>query len=468
MTGHAAADVKTKFTELATETFKHRREGAVLTVIDRLQVASKTLLLLGFFQSVYPTSPLKRGLVKLFGENLKLFSSAMVQKEQRSTRVAVTSTKDTAAQRCLIANYNRPGSKSNGNIEPEDDFEREDEDEKEMKVWEAALATASAPFYFRPFEKAETLKNYIDGVLHANLPIEYALEEMDNLWAKADGDVTLDALISVGTGIQKKELDIPKILEIGGFKPIFTSFHNNINSQRLWEAFINKPTIPPEVRGRVHRLNAYIKGDYVRIDDYKKMGIIEETVAQQMEESADMPSPLSRDIARAADILTASLFFFEPNPPNYGDKDFGMPTSGGRHELKGSIRCRLARDSQELKRLVDIIEGFWHREVLKSALYRPREDEDEPMLSAEKSSLERSRWTPIELAGGWKNDVRTGGAWFRVDCTILTYDPTEAQQIIGVTLTPPREERQRYVFDPVPISGFPISLKRLRSKAGWA
>src|SRR5579862_508641 len=186
--------MKTKFTELAKETFKNRREGPVLTVMDPLQVASKALLLLRLLHSIYPTSPLKRGLMQLFGERLNLFSSATVQQQQRSTRVAVTSTKDTGAQRCLITNYNRPNFKSNGNIEPEDDFEREDEDEKEMKVWEAGLATAAAPFYFRPFDKGETSKNYIDGALHANLPIEYALEEMDNLWAKVDGGVTLDAL----------------------------------------------------------------------------------------------------------------------------------------------------------------------------------------------------------------------------------------------------------------------------------
>jgi len=369
----------------------------------------------------------------------------------------------------LITNYNRPNFKSNGNIEPEDDFEREDEDEKEMKVWEAGLATAAAPFYFRPFDKGETSKNYIDGALHANLPIEYALEEMDNLWAKVDGGVTLDALISVGTGIQKKELDIPKILEIGGFKQIFTSFHNNINSQRLWETFTNKPSISPEVRSRVHRLNASIEGDYVGIDNYKKMEAMEGMVERQIKESADVPSPLSRDIARAADTLTASLFFFEPNSPNYGDTNLSMPTSGGRHELKGSIRCRLARNSQELKRLVDIVEGFWHREVHKTALSRPSEDEDESTSPTEKSDAERSKWTPIKLAENWKNGIRTESAWFEVDCTIRTYDPAEAQQIIAVTLTPPREERHHYVlFDPVPISGFPISLKQLQRKAGWA
>jgi hypothetical protein len=210
-----------------------------------------------------------------------------------------------------------------------------------------------------------------------------------------------------------------------------------------------------------------IKDDYVGIDDYKKMGVMEDMVARQMKESAGVPSPLSMDIARAADVLTASLFFFEPNPPNYGNTSFGVSASGGWYELKGSIRCRLARNSKELKRLVDIVEGFWQREIHKTALHRPSDDEDEPMLSSEKSNLERSKWTPVKLTENWKNDIRTRGAWFKADCTIRTSDPTEVQQVIAVTLTPPREEREHDVFLPLAISGFPISLKQLQRKAGW-
>jgi predicted acylesterase/phospholipase RssA len=343
MTKHSTTEMKTKFTELATATFKFRREGA-LTIFDPLQITSKTLMLLRIYESIYRTTPLQKGLVRLFGENLNLFSSTQVKQQQRSTRVAVTSTKDTAANRCLITNYNRPDFSSG------DDFEREDEDEKEMKVWEAGLATAAAPFYFRPFEKAETMKNYVDGALHANLPIQYALEEMANLWPNFGSETLLDALVSVGTGIQMKDLDIPKILEIGGFKQICTNFHNNINTQRLWEIFVNNPSYSAELRHRIHRLNAHIENDYVALDNYKKMGAMENMVARQMDGSASGPSPLAMHIAKAADILTASLFFFEPDPFSLADTNFGgsAAAASGRCELKGSIRCRLARNSQEL------------------------------------------------------------------------------------------------------------------------
>ncbi|KAN0072294.1 hypothetical protein V8E54_009223 [Elaphomyces granulatus] len=400
MTKHSATEMKTKFTELATATFKLRREGA-LTIFDPLQITSKTFMLLRIYESIYRTTPLKNGLVRLFGENLNLFSSTQVKQQQRSTRVAVTSTKDTAANRCLITNYNRPDFSSG------DDFEREDKDEKEMKVWEAGLATAAAPFYFRPFEKAETMKNYVDGALHANLPIQYALEEMANLWPNFGSETLLDALVSVGTGIQKKDLDIPKILEIGGFKQIS----------------------------------------------------MEDMVARQMDGSASGPSPLAMHIAKAADILTASLFFFEPDPFSLADTNFGgsAAAASGRCELKGSIRCRLARNSQELKKLLNIVDGFWKREIKNAS----------PLVSPglASMSLEDNNWTQVKLKGNWKNRVRTGGAWFNVDCTISTHEPTEMQQVIAVSLLPPKEEEKHYSYKPLPISGFPISFKELQRRA---
>lgn len=445
MTKHSTTEMKMKFTELAIATFKRRREG-LLTIFDPLQITSKTFMLLRIYESMYRTDPLKSGLVRLFGENLNLYSSPKVKQQQRSTRVAVTSTKDTAANRCLITNYNRPDFSSG------DDFEREDEDEKEMKVWEAGLATAAAPFYFPPFVKAETMKNYVDGALHANLPIQYALEEMANLWPNLGSETLLDALVSVGTGIQRKELDIPKILEIGGFKQICTNFHNNINTERLWKKLISNSSYSPELRHRIHRLNANIPNEYVALDDYKKMGAMEDMVARQMEGSTGSPSPLAMNIAKTADILTASLFFFEPDPLGLADTNFSGSATAGRCELKGSIRCRLAKNSQELKKLLNIVDGFWKAEIKNAS----------PSLTP--TSLENNNWTQVK-PGNWKNGVKTGGAWFNVDCTISTHEPTEMQQVIAVSLIPPKEEEQHYSYKPLPISGFPISFKELQRKA---
>jgi hypothetical protein len=101
------------------------------------------------------------------------------------------------------------------------------------------------------------------------------------------------------------------------------------------------------------------------------------------------------------------------------------------------------------------VDGFWKGEIKNtSSLVSP--------------SLEDNNWTQVKLNDNWKNRVRTGltgGAWFKVDCTISTHEPTEMQQVIAVSLLPPEEEEKHYSYKPLPISGFPISFKELQRRA---
>ena len=49
----------------------------------------------------------------------------------------------------------------------------------------SALATSAAPIYFKPLERGErgsSPKLYVDGALHANLPVDYALWEAQKIW----------------------------------------------------------------------------------------------------------------------------------------------------------------------------------------------------------------------------------------------------------------------------------------------
>lgn len=442
--------MRERFTELATATFKHRREGK-LSDFDPLRITSKFLMLLRITDSIYPTTPLRDGLKRLFGEDLNLYSSARIQQQQRLTRVAVTSTKDTAATRCLITNYNRL------NFSSGDDFEREDDDSKEMKVWEAGLATAAAPFYFRPFEKEETSKDYVDGALHANLPIQYALEELANLWPKSDCDTSLDILVSVGTGIQQKENFLPTLLKIGGFQQIFRSFQANINTERLWRQMINNFSYATETRNRIQRLNAEIEGDYVALDNYQKMKAMEDMVDRQTDQIGDKPSPLAMRVAKVADMLIASLFFFEPDISSFADGNFGDPTAARKYELNGSIRCRLKKNSPELKRLLNIrggVDGFWQQEVEKSA------------FSATSLSInDNCGYTRIPFSVNERNRIVTGNAWFRVNCIISTQEPIDMQQVIAITLASTGGEEKAGLREKIPISGFPISFRDLQKKA---
>ncbi|KAH7210627.1 hypothetical protein BKA60DRAFT_639227 [Fusarium oxysporum] len=76
----------------------------------------------------------------------------------------------------VISNYNRP---ENPMFSTPYRFRRAPQPDREMKVWERkrARATAAAPPYFKPYEKAETKKMYLDGALYHNCPVWVAHHE---------------------------------------------------------------------------------------------------------------------------------------------------------------------------------------------------------------------------------------------------------------------------------------------------
>jgi len=136
-----------KFQDLAKTTFRHTRDGRLWSYIDPASITPKLFLLFRIWESIYRTKPLRDSLVKLFGANQRLFSSSPATLQQRATRVAVTSSSDGSPW--IISNYSRPTMAEDSSI-PEiaststegtasgfSRFEREDEQDKEIKVWEA-------------------------------------------------------------------------------------------------------------------------------------------------------------------------------------------------------------------------------------------------------------------------------------------------------------------------------------------
>lgn len=139
-------EMKEKFCVLATTAFEYSRVG-IWSYVDYFDLAAKFLLVCRLFPSRYRTAPLKDGLIKLFGLQPSMFSFASETRQQRSTRVAVTSSLD--GNPWIISNYSRPLAlldtyelrrvpSAQDNTQPGGSgFEREDEPEKEMKIWEA-------------------------------------------------------------------------------------------------------------------------------------------------------------------------------------------------------------------------------------------------------------------------------------------------------------------------------------------
>jgi hypothetical protein len=146
LTKLSIGDMRQKFRALATRAFEYSRVG-VWSYLDYFDLAAKFLLVFQVFPSRYRTAPLKDGLIDLFGLQQSMFSFASETRQQRFTRVAVTSSLD--GNPCIISNYSRPPAPLDANelrrvasapdnTQPSGPgFEREDEPEKEMKIWEA-------------------------------------------------------------------------------------------------------------------------------------------------------------------------------------------------------------------------------------------------------------------------------------------------------------------------------------------
>ncbi|KAH8699414.1 hypothetical protein GQ44DRAFT_733209 [Phaeosphaeriaceae sp. PMI808] len=344
-------DVMTeKFVDFATDTFSRPNAGEVLTKIKIGHTITKIFMALGFTRTMFDSSPLRRGLIEYFGRDTRLFSMARTRKHQCSTRVAVVAATNAGDTLCLLPSYNRP------DLSDCSDFEREVDDNKGMKIWEAALATSAAPFYLPPFKKPETGKEYVDGALYANCPAETALREMKKLWP--DNGVSLDVLLSLGTGQQKKEIKIPKTVRIGGFEETCRSFHNNLDTQRLWEKFLQTDAADA-VKCRLRRLNPDIEPElgYISIFHHDKMAPLLRMVAKQMSEPTRR-----REVQGIANTLLANLFFFEPDGKNPASPAIlsvdGTNALKSSTALAGTIRCRLRHNSVELKTLLSKVLDF--------------------------------------------------------------------------------------------------------------
>ena len=427
------SDMTKFFMEAARRAFREVRAGSVFSKLDSQYVVSKTFMLLRIFDSVFKTSPLKETLINFFGSDTSLFSSTRAKYHECTTRVAVTSAKDSAASRCLITSYNRP------NLQNCSDFEREDNEDMDMKIWEAALATSAAPFYFRPFSKEETKKKYFDGALYANCPAEVALEEMTKLWP--NNSVSLDLLVSLGTGAQNREVSIPTAVKIGGFDALCAMFHSNLDTQKLWDKFESGFSVSG-FKGRLRRLNPPIEGDYVALYHYQKMADLKKMVDDWTRTSDG--AVLVKDIA---DALIAGLFFFEPD-------ENAIPSSPNHlldhsyDELHGTIRCRLSHESIELKRLLDDrVDSFWYAKV--------SEDDSQDLAKLSDKCWKRIRPMSGSLHGELVLDNHKQK--FRLQHTFWARRSSNHFQVIAVKL----KDRDTKIA----VSGFPARLSDLQKRA---
>ena len=313
-------------------------------------------MILRLTESVFSSESLRDGLKTFFNKHhpheTSLFAPAL-HSHPSTTRVAVTSAKDLGQTTCLIASYNYPlGS-------PADNLEREEDSGKDMKIWEAALATSAAPFYLPPFEKKETNTKYVDGAVYANCPAEVAYGEMEKLWS--ENGASLDVLVSLGTGNQKlKGNETPTLVNLGFFVSIRAMFQRQLDSKSSWVKF-EQQTAPPNVRSRLYRLDPPLNGEYVELYDYKRLQELSNSTTEWTKTTA------AARIQNIAETLLANLFFFEPdevevtNSPVLSQSHLSDPLY---NVLAGSIRCRLGHGSPQLEKLLgEMAEGFFYAQT---------------------------------------------------------------------------------------------------------
>lgn len=445
------------FTDISRETFSH-------SILKKM--TTYAFMVLRLAESVFSSDNLRKGLQQHFNPpDTALFAPALHTGIMSSgTRVAVTSAKEMGQTACLITSYNHPFTPStSGNALL---VEREENTDKDMKIWEAALATSAAPFYLPPFEKAETNTKYVDGAVYANCPAQVAYSEMEKLWP---GDAApLDTLVSLGTGLQKAKSadDVPALVNMGFFVSLRAMFQRQLDSKHSWATF-RDVSAPAAVRCRLRRLDPPLgREDYVELYDYRKMEELKRTGALWAAGEA------REEIEEIANTLLANLFFFEPD----GEVTSGHGRGGSaslladpsRDVLSGSIRCRLGHGTPELKRLLsEIVEGFAYvalpgsnggssADVLKQVARVPEARWERIRLVVRGKDGRPGEMLATETVG-----ERSSVPKFRLPYTFSVRKGSAGLHVLAVKLA-----RCEHL---VPISGFPSTLADLtrRSKMKW-
>lgn len=304
------------------------------------------------------------------------------------------------------------------------------------------MATSAAPGYFHSWRVGKVQKPFVDGALHSNLPVQYALEEKEKIWPSQTSHKLLDALVSVGTGIQEKDFHIPKWLDFASIGEIAKSYYDNIvDTNKAWIRFQQSDKY---CAAQHHRLNVDLGPEKVGLDDWRHMQRLLDLAEAEyngcLSQRPSMESLAYRTEA-VANRLVASMLFFEPSelrdrsPP--GQWSSQIPQS-----IPGRILCRLEHGSRAYGLLLHRITGLFHCEA------------DRPP-------------TKINLPLRWRAKALESGGRFAIPCTISSTTDQSTLQSLSVTLEPPpqtnEQVRRWFSGTMTPISGFPTTFRQLQT-----
>lgn len=419
-------ELMTFFKDAATATFSQSRLAKFFSKLG--------IMMFSINDSIYSADALEDATKRLFGDDTSLFAPALTSgHSQISTRVAVTSSIGYADTMTLISNYNHPQGRNET---------REEDSAKDIRVWEAALATSAAPYYLPPFRKPENGTMYVDGAVFANCPASFAYNETKALWPHHAA--SLDLLVSLSTGQQPKPRShggLQKLIRNGILRTFANMLMHQSDSNESWEKF--ESSCPSPVKSRLHRLEPPLLGERVALDDYSRMDELVSTV-----EDWTRTGEGRTRVQSTAHVLLASLFFFEPDGGGIAvPSDTPGRLREGRNQLSGSIRCRLPRNSNGLRKLLaEKAESLWSI-VLENGDAR---------------GADQAFWDPIRVSDASEDlancvNEETGECYVNLNITFEDEPGGQRLHVIGLKL---RGHDKR-----IPISGFPSTMAALMERA---
>jgi hypothetical protein len=222
----------------------------------------------------------------------------------------------------------------------------------ELKVWEAARATAAAPLYFKSFQHAVTVTAYIDGAVHYNCPAVVVDSERRLIWDDVS-EMPPDIFLSVGTGlsgdrkiaqsngllspdpINKARLEtLKRKKSASGLGYVWRAAHdiidNQLNCEEIWSKLKHhaeaRPTgkpYRPEGKQRNIRINVPFPDRRPALDDIERIEFMEMLATRSAK-----ANPLILEVAHR---LVASCFYFQKDGTSHQNRETGEYTCFGKH-----------------------------------------------------------------------------------------------------------------------------------------
>ncbi|XDG05040.1 hypothetical protein ABKA04_004655 [Annulohypoxylon sp. FPYF3050] len=132
----------------------------------------------------------------------------------------------------------------------------------DCKIWEAARATSSAPFYFPPITIGS--EKFVDGALAYNNPVEEVYKEAQRI----NPERKICCIISLGTGFTEQKPKKSILPVIGKGKKILKSVTNTENSHKSISDRAKASGI------EYHRFDVNTGNDVIGLADYKRLSLL--------------------------------------------------------------------------------------------------------------------------------------------------------------------------------------------------